>query len=225
MKKLSALVLALSLIFSLSACGNKEKNSTVHTQSPPAPQGGAASPSTPALTTPSQGVSTTAPIADNIPSVPEYDSEAINAEAAVAFDRFSNAIQHVESNENDKYGFFLRSYDTYFETHVASYLKFTDGTREEWESKSLYERFLWYNTYLRILENLYMGEYDHFFGSESDFLNNCLGSKSLFVNGVGQAEYDEYVELMLWQYEFIKDYATVYNFMTGQSYQESQIGE
>ena len=196
MKRFIVIILSAILILTIAGCGSKEETQKATTQSPPAPQGGSASPSTPAGSTPPQEVSTSAPNADTAPSAPEYDAEAINAEAAAVFEQFINAIKHVEINENDKYGFFLSSYDTYFETHVARYIKFTDGTREEWENKSCYERFLWYNTYLRILENLYLGEYDHFFGSESDYLKNCLGSKSLFVNGVGQSEYDAYIELI-----------------------------
>jgi len=221
MKKLSVLIFLLSLLFSFSACGNKEGTSGTGTQSQPAPQGGAASPLAPTVSPAPQEISTTTPSSEGISSLLDYDSDAINVEAAEMFERFINATKHVEINENDKYGFYLSSFETYFETHVASYIKFTDGTREEWKNKPLFDRFLWYNTYLRVLENLNLGEYDHFFGSEEKYLNNCLGSKSLFIKGVGQAEYDAFVELMLWQYEYIKDYATVYNFMTAQSYRES----
>jgi len=146
-----------------------------------------------------------------------------NREADDIFEQFHNVVKHIDGNKAWD-GFFI-TYKAWENKHAETYAKYCSSTMEDWLSKSLFERFILYETYVRMVEYLYLGNYDRFFRSEKDFVDNTIDNAYRNLKSVGNGtEAEAYKELMLWQYEYIIANGTAYNFLTGLNYLESTMG-
>lgn len=211
MKKIPIFLAFAIIILSLAACGSKKETMSPDTQP---------GTSVPAI---SSAVPQTSNAESETETTTEYDAEAIREEASAEFEMFLAAVEHTDGN--DEWSEFFRTYRVYVETHGKQYEQYCNGTVEEWNDMSEYDRFLWYETYLRVVVYMHLGNHDRFFSSEKNFIDNTIFNAynllqrfEKFGNGT---ESEAYKTLMLWQYDYIKEYGTVYNFITGQNYLES----
>ena len=226
-KQLIVVVSALLICAFVVGCGNDKKENA------PAPQGQSTqqgrvtstvnSPQS-GVTTP--GISNSAPNASNAPTpspdnTPEYDADAIRAEATPLYKKLYDAVCHIEENPDNIRSFIGRYGRAYENQQAESYERFTEGSKEDYLAFGTLERFLWQETYLLMLDYISQSNYDFFFGDESRFLTSISSTTSALKNAVSQEASDAYKELMLWQYEFIKKYATVYNFITEERYSDT----
>ena len=94
---------------------------------------------------------------------------------------------------------------------------------------SLYDRFVWGETYLMFAWAVNTGTFSEYFGSEEVFANRITDN---LVNRIqnardltnGQQVIDAYLALADWQYNYVKESGVPFNFVNNRSYLE-EIGE
>ena len=148
-------------------------------------------------------------------------TEEQRAEAAALWDAFYKSVEHM--NGDEAYTRFFKVYDVWEKWNSEQYAKHTDGTAEEWIEFSLFERFIRYETYIRIVDFLSSGNYDMYFDSERSYKVITIESVLNSLPRYNKEGAEAYEKLMMWQYEFIKNNHDVYNFMTGLSYREDMV--
>jgi hypothetical protein len=143
--------------------------------------------------------------------------------AATLFKEFYDAVKHMDGD--DEWNDFFRSYDMWSAVRSKRYVEVCGGTTDEWEAMSDFEKLVWDETYVRIVDRLNASNYDYYFGTEKNFEDNTIfpGYHALTTYGDG-TEAAAYKKLMLWQYEYIKEHGSPYNFMTGLDYVQSKPG-
>ena len=128
-----------------------------------------------------------------------------------------------QSNVLAEYSLFENRYATWY----ASYVK--NGTKEDFLSMSLYDRFVWGETYLMFAWAVNTGTFSEYFGSEEVFANRITDN---LVNRIKNARdlsnrqqvIDAYLALADWQYNYVKESGVPFNFVNNRSYLE-EIGE
>lgn len=141
-----------------------------------------------------------------------------NEEADKVFSTFINATKHIETD--DRWTGFLHVFDVYAENRADAYVKYCKGTKDEWLNKTSYEQFLYYELYLRQCEYISASLYDYYYGSEQNFVTQNIFSTYNSIKRYGKEEAEAYKAIMLWQYQYIKQNGTPFNFMSGINYLE-----
>lgn len=145
-------------------------------------------------------------------------------EADTAFQTFYDETKHMDNN-SDWDNLYL-VYQVYENTHAEQYAEICNSTVDDWKSKSNFERFILYETYVRVAVYGNLGDYDRYFSSEKDFLNHTISNACEYLNRLGDgAEAEAYKTLMLWQYDYILENGVPYNFLTGLNFVESRTAE
>jgi len=213
------ILLAIFSIVLLSSCGDKKNEPT------PSPQAETPQIQQTPVRSPDNVPEPQTPTPDNSNN-PHKDTEELKKEAAEVYGQFYNAVKHIENNP--QWERFYKFYGTLYEDrHADRYVAYTGGTREEWLSKSPFERFIWYETYLHFMHIIYQGNYNFYFGSENNFLNNVcniMTSALRSYGGMDAPEIEAYKEMMLWQYNYFLENGAVYNFITEQNSLEIKLG-
>lgn len=101
-------------------------------------------------------------------------------------------------------------------TGASEYVKYTGGTKEEWNSFSDMEVFFWYTLYLEQIGRLESGSYEYFYGTIDKFRQSALTVRHFLKTD--EKQLDAYYKIMDWQYEYITTHGVPYNFMTGEAY-------
>ena len=128
-----------------------------------------------------------------------------------------------QSNVLAEYSLFENRYATWYASYVEN------GTEKDFLSMSLYDRFVWGETYLMFAWAVNTGTFSEYFGSEEVFANRI---KDNLVNRIqnardltnGQQVIDAYLALADWQYNYVKESGVPFNFVNNRSYLE-EIGE
>lgn len=128
-----------------------------------------------------------------------------------------------QSNVLAEYSLFENRYATWYASYVEN------GTEEDFLSMSLYDRFVWGETYLMFAWAVNTGTFSKYFGSEEVFANRITDN---LVNRIqnardltnGQQVIDAYLALADWQYNYVKERGVPFNFVNNRSYLE-EIGE
>lgn len=139
-----------------------------------------------------------------------------NKEADEAFSTFLSITKHIESDES--WSGFLKIFSVYSESRADAFIKYCKGTREEWLAKTPYEQFLYYELYIRQCEYINASMYDYYYGTEQNFLTQNIYSTYGSMKRYGKDEAEAFKTIMKWQYSYIKEKGTPYNFMTGLNY-------
>jgi len=154
----------------------------------------------------------------------EIEINTGNEEADTAFQTFYEEIKHMDNN-SDWDNLYL-VYQVYENTHAEQYAEICNSTVDDWKSKNNFERFIWYETYVRVVVYRNLGDYDRYFSSEKDFLNHTITNAYEYLNKLGDGtEAKAYKTLMLWQYDYILENGVPYNFLTGLNFVESRNTE
>lgn len=125
---------------------------------------------------------------------------------------------------------FLGYYDLnmYIELYGERYTSYVSGgTQEEWEAMSLYERFVWAESYLRFAYASASGHFDEYYGSEENFEESV--TSLVTVRMELQEGYEEveaaYLALADWQWAYVLENGVPYNFLNGTTYLEEIAAE
>lgn len=128
-----------------------------------------------------------------------------------------------QSNVLAEYSLFENRYATWYASYVEN------RTEKDFLSMSLYDRFVWGETYLMFAWAVNTGTFSEYFGSEEVFANRITDN---LVNRIqnardltnGQQVIDAYLALADWQYNYVKESGVPFNFVNNRSYLE-EIGE
>lgn len=128
-----------------------------------------------------------------------------------------------QSNVLAEYSLFENRYATWYASYVEN------GTEDDFLSMSLYDRFVWGETYLMFAWAVNTGTFSEYFGSEEAFANRITDN---LVNRIqnardltnGQQVIDAYLALANWQYNYVKESGVPFNFINNRSYL-AEIGE
>lgn len=148
--------------------------------------------------------------------------ETGNKEADEVFNHFLETVSVMETDE--KYHILLNSMDGMDGLYAPNYVKYVGGTEEEYKALSLYEKYIVYETYMEVQRTLSVtGNYSEKFGTEEKFKTNYIYNNSFFraVRSVADEEVKQaFIDILLWQYDYIMEHGCCYNFITGKSYLE-----
>ena len=144
-------------------------------------------------------------------------SEGAGDEAAALWETFFNAV--IIMDGDNAYLPFLNIYGKAWEAeHAKTYAKYTDGSAYDWLTFSLLERFMWYETYIRIIDQLHSGNYDMYFGSYSNFKQFAIRTVRDSLPRFNKEGAEAYENLMMWQYDYVRANSDVYNFITSTNF-------
>jgi len=155
--------------------------------------------------------------------VPNSLDSEVYIEAYRLWNRFLT-LAIAMANDNDNRLIF-NSYHMHHVPMSQNFERFTHGTADDFIAMSLFERFLWDSTYIRIVDMLHMGEYNTFFGSPENYRSRAIRQIVINIGRTCQDTAAAYEELMMWQYDYIRTNSTVFNFITGVNHRDSMGGE
>jgi len=157
--------------------------------------------------------------------IDEFDDiplEGIYAEAAILWARFVDSVSHLEGN-NAYTNLFRGGGELTGNRRGEHYADITGNTLDDWNAMPLFERFLWYDGYVRTASLFYNVDFDLPFSSFSDYRMRFTHT----FNGLRRhpVAYEAFEDLLRWQYDYILANHTVYNFITGVTLRQQMIGE
>ena len=143
------------------------------------------------------------------------DAHTSNPEADLVFNTFLDAVKGMEGDPNYD-AFFLLYHDDFQRFFGAEYEKHCAGTMEDWEGFTPFQRFIYYETYVRLVYQTPaysdMGRYE----TKSKYDSSVTRlSYDAFIKAGAEKEAAAYRALTDWQWEYYLLHGTVYNFVDG----------
>ena len=146
-----------------------------------------------------------------------------NKEADDMFNTFMSTIQFIKNDE--KWKNFLESYELYADSGAVSnseeYVKATGGKKEDYLNMSSFDKFVYYETYIRMAQYLSFSDWERYYSSKENFDRNVIGPTVDYMKiteGDSTVVADAYQKLMEWQYQYIQKNKSPYNFIAGKDY-------
>jgi len=153
--------------------------------------------------------------------------EVSNEEADKVYKAFLEATSHI-ADSDEWYNALLVHYEMFGEARYAKwYAEYVEGgTEEEFNAMSLYDKFVWTESYLVYAWAVNSGEMSVYFGSEENFENSITRHITGMIDDAPDYEPVEeaYLALAKWQYDYVQEMGVPYNFITGRSYLE-EVGK
>ena len=116
---------------------------------------------------------------------------------------------------NDKYAAYFRSKEKSDEIYEAQYKVYAEGTSEEWDEKTTFDKMLWYDLYINPLAVITRESSGEVLSSFTTFSHETCYMQESFLSGFDESLAEAYMDIMEWQYNYIVENNAVYNFMTG----------
>lgn len=113
----------------------------------------------------------------------------------------------------------LQSYELF--PHAERYASYVEGgTEEEYLSMSLYDRFVWSESYLKFAWAINSGNYNNYYGSEQNFASHITNDVVNMMKGAPNNEgvIESYLALADWQYNYVRENGVPFNFINNRSY-------
>ena len=161
-------------------------------------------------------------------SILAEQSDRINAtdsEAEEIYQSFLRAVSPAADNE-EWYSALLIHYEWFgASTYAKWYADYVDGgTEDDFLSMSLFDRFVWSETYLSYANGL--ENYSWYYGSKENYDSHMTSSVvGMIENGPDyETVKDAYLALAEWQYNYVLANGYPYNFINGQTYLD-EVGE
>lgn len=149
-----------------------------------------------------------------------------NTEADNLFNEFMKTVSFIKDDESWVY--FLESYELYADSGAISnsdeYAKATGKSKEEYKSMSSFDKFVYYETYVRMAQYLNLGDWERYYSSKENFDRNVIGPTVDYMKiteGDSTVVADAYKKLMDWQYQYIEENKSPYDFIAGKNYIET----
>lgn len=90
---------------------------------------------------------------------------------------------------------------------------------------SQYDRFVYYESYVRIQKYINLGNWEKYFSSKEAFHNKITSPVVELMNGTEEGDTtvvsDAYLKLMDWQYDYVQEHKAAFDFITGKDYIEN----
>ena len=144
------------------------------------------------------------------------------------FQEFLDSVSFIENDEvwndfgNGYLGFFNDGAITRADDFVAVV---ENATEEDWFNMSQYDRFVYYESYVRIQKYINLGNWEKYFSSKEAFHNEITSLVVDLMNGTEEGDStvvsDAYLKLMDWQYDYVQEHKAAFDFITGKDYIES----
>lgn len=158
----------------------------------------------------------------------EEESYTVSNEGAEeVYKSFLDTVGYIADNE-EWYNALLVNFELFGEsTYAKWYAAYVEnGTEEEFLSMSLFDRFVWTESYLVYAWAVNTGDVSTYFGSEENFENHITSHITNMIESAPNYEAVEnaYLTLAKWQYDYVQETGVPYNFISGRSYLE-EVGE
>ena len=148
------------------------------------------------------------------------------SEAQKVYEEFYNAVKFTENNKEwdnavfIQYKLFESDYIEWFEKYVKG------GTKEIFHPMSLFDKFIWSESYLRFAWAVNVGKFDTYYGNEKNFETHITSNVVNIMKNAKDSEkaVKAYLKLAKWQYEYVRQNGGPFNFINNKTYFE-EIGE
>lgn len=144
-----------------------------------------------------------------------------NEEAEEVYQKFLSAVSYI-ADSDEWYSALLIQYEWFGEASYAPwYAEYVEGgTEEEFLSMSLFDRFVWVETYLRYAWAVGTDSYSTYFGSHENFESHITNNIVNMINNAADYEAVEeaYLALAEWQYDYVIENGYPFNFVNNRSY-------
>lgn len=143
---------------------------------------------------------------------------AQNEEAEQVFRTFLDQVKFIA--EDETWDFFFQRFRLF--DYSEWYEKYVSGMKaEDYANMSLFDRFVWEDTYLSFCHYVNSGNRNMFLGSEENFRNYFLDSRINCMTGNNSEQViAAYEELAMWQFNYINENGIPFNFINNRSYME-----
>lgn len=175
-----------------------------------------------------QNVSNTSTTQDSEKEESQKTNASKNQSADEAFQEFLDKVSFTENDET--WNAFATGYLGLFNDEAQSRADdfvnvVKNATEEDWFNMSQYDRFVYYESYVRIQKYINLGNWEKYFSSKEAFHNKITSPVVELMNGTEKGDStvvsDAYLKLMDWQYDYVQEHKAALDFITGKDYIES----
>ena len=175
-----------------------------------------------------QNVSNTSTTQDSEKEESQKTNASKNQSADEAFQEFLDKVSFTENDEtwNDFATGYLGLFNDEAQSRADDFVNVVkNATEEDWFNMSQYDRFVYYESYVRIQKYINLGNWEKYFSSKEAFHNKITSPVVELMNGTEKGDStvvsDAYLKLMDWQYDYVQEHKAALDFITGKDYIES----
>ena len=143
-----------------------------------------------------------------------------NEGAEEVYKNFLSATAFIADNTG-WYNALLKQYEWF--PHAERYVEYVEnGTEEEYLAMSLYDRFVWSESYLIYAWAVNSGNVNNYFGNRENFASHITNDIVKMMEGAPnyEAVKTAYLALADWQYSYVQENGVPFNFINNRSYLE-----
>lgn len=175
-----------------------------------------------------QNVSNTLTTQDSEKEESQKTNASKNQSADEAFQEFLDKVSFTENDEtwNDFATGYLGLFNDEAQSRADDFVNVVkNATEEDWFNMSQYDRFVYYESYVRIQKYINLGNWEKYFSSKEAFHNKITSPVVELMNGTEEGDTtvvsDAYLKLMDWQYDYVQEHKAAFDFITGKDYIEN----
>ena len=175
-----------------------------------------------------QNVSNTSTTQDSEKEESQKTNASKNQSADEAFQEFLDKVSFTENDEtwNDFATGYLGLFNDEAQSRADDFVNVVkNATEEDWFNMSQYDRFVYYESYVRIQKYINLGNWEKYFSSKEAFHNKITSPVVELMNGTEKGDStvvsDAYFKLMDWQYDYVQEHKAALDFITGKDYIEN----
>ena len=175
-----------------------------------------------------QNVSNTSTTQDSEKEESKKSNASKNQSADEAFQEFLDKVSFTENDEtwNDFATGYLGLFNDEAQSRADDFVNVVkNATEEDWFNMSQYDRFVYYESYVRIQKYINLGNWEKYFSSKEAFHNKIISPVVELMNGTEEGDTtvvsDAYLKLMDWQYDYVQEHKAAFDFITGKDYIEN----
>ena len=174
-----------------------------------------------------QNVSNTSTTQDSEKEESQKTNASKNQSADEAFQEFLDKVSFTENDEtwNDFATGYLGLFNDEAQSRADDFVNVVkNATEEDWFNMNQYDRFVYYESYVRIQKYINLGNWEKYFSSKEAFHNKITSPIVNLMNGTegdSTVVSDAYLKLMDWQYDYVQEHKAAFDFITGKDYIES----
>lgn len=175
-----------------------------------------------------QNVSNTSTTQDSEKEESQKTNTSKNQSADEAFQEFLDKVSFTENDEtwNDFATGYLGLFNDEAQSRADDFVNVVkNATEEDWFNMSQYDRFVYYESYVRIQKYINLGNWEKYFSSKEAFHNKITSPVVELMNGTEEGDTtvvsDAYLKLMDWQYDYVQEHKAAFDFITGKDYIEN----
>ncbi len=175
-----------------------------------------------------QNVSNTSTTQDSEKEESQKTNTSKNQSTDEAFQEFLDKVSFTENDEtwNDFATGYLGLFNDEAQSRADDFVNVVkNATEEDWFNMSQYDRFVYYESYVRIQKYINLGNWEKYFSSKEAFHNKITSPVVELMNGTEEGDTtvvsDAYLKLMDWQYDYVQEHKAAFDFITGKDYIEN----